>query len=348
MTIAVNTKPCNGCDESNPELFSNLTQVDVNFSEFYCIGKPDKINEHFTVHLTKLTYLPKVADPRRDWVASVAVPAFVSHKKSGRTVTSFATVGTGSGLDAIGALEVFDLEKLAITDLHPAVVQAAAENIRAATAGQPRLQNVVDTLVSSPGDLLSPLADRKGEFDLIYENLPNIPLDPAARALFSGQTSSTYVAERHEKIVDVADESLLALHWLCMVQAKDLLAPGGSILSSMGGRVDISSMISMCRSAGYNPEVLIYTWKVQSEPEEVIGGYRTHQEKGHRLFYFYPADVLEEAFKGRSPAMTTAEALELEGELEPHRMDAVAAYTAHTSGRITVAHTVVVMRNTME
>ena len=100
------------------------------------------------------------------------------------------------------------------------------------------------------------------------------------RKLFSGQTSSTYVPERHEKIVDIADNNLLALHWLAIVQARGILAPGGAIISSMGGRVPIKSMLTMSESAGFNPDVLIYTWKIQSEPEEVIGGYKRNQEDG--------------------------------------------------------------------
>jgi hypothetical protein len=91
------------------------------------------------------------------------------------------------------------------------------------------------------------------------------------------------VGERHEKIPAIAHDSLLALHWLALVQAKNLLAPGGVMLSSMGGRVPLVAMLEMARSAGYCAQVLTYTWKIQSEPEEVIGGYKKNQEDGHRL-----------------------------------------------------------------
>ncbi|KAF9037795.1 hypothetical protein BDZ89DRAFT_430879 [Hymenopellis radicata] len=345
MTIPTHTH--HDVDESNTELYSNLTEVDVNFSKFYCIGSAKKVNEDFTVKLTKLTYLPKVAEPRRDWVASVAVPSFIAHRDSGNKVTKFATIGTGSGLDAVGALEVFPLEQLAMTDLHPAVVQAAAGNVFAATEGQPALAKVVNSMIALPGDLCTPLQVKPISFDLIYENLPNIPLDTKMRKLFSGQTSSTYVPERHEKVVNIANDSLLALHWLCMVQARELLALQGAIISSMGGRVPISNMITMSESAGYNPDVLTYTWKIQSEPEEVIGGYKRNQEEGMGPFYFYPADVLEETFKDRSPAMSTKEALQLEEALLPYRLDAVEAYNKHKTGELVVAHTVVCLRSKM-
>jgi methylase of polypeptide subunit release factors len=108
-----------------------------------------------------------VDEPRRDWVARVAVPAFMAHREDS-AVSRFATIGTGSGLDAIAALDIFELESLAITDLHPVVVQTAASNIRAATVGCTSLTKAVESLVARSGDLLTPLEDHEGKFDLIY------------------------------------------------------------------------------------------------------------------------------------------------------------------------------------
>ena len=84
--------------------------------------------------------------------------------------------------------------------------------------------------------------------------------------------------ERHEKIPAIAHDSLLALHWLALIQAKKLLAPGGAVISSMGGRVPLVTMLEMARSAAFVAQVLTYTWKIQSEPEEVIGGYKINQK----------------------------------------------------------------------
>lgn len=187
------------------------------------------------------------------------------------------------------------------------------------------------------------------------------------RALHSGQTSSTYVPQRVEKIAPVAHDSLLALHWLALIQARELLSPKGSILSSMGGRVPLIAMYEMARSAGYSAEVLVYTWKIQSEPEEVIGGYMRNQEEGlgpvsHHprtivqvsslsdlylcpQFYFYPAAILESVFSTSSPAEAGSKAAWLEQELAVHRLDAVKAYEAHKAG-VVIGHTVAVIRST--
>ncbi|KAF8882674.1 hypothetical protein BD779DRAFT_1472809 [Infundibulicybe gibba] len=328
---------------TNPELFSGLTEVDVNFEKFFLIGRPKKISADFTIRLTEYTYLPKIAEPRRDWVASVAVPAFIAHG-SRNTVHKFATIGTGGGLDAVAALEIFDLEKLAITDLHPTVVAAAAHNIRAAAGSNAALFNTVQNLIAIPGDICTPLAGEVGQFDLIYENLPNIPID-AGHILDSGQTSSTYVPTRTEAIPSVATNNLLALHWLALEQAKHILSPTGAIISSMGARVPISSLVSMARSAGFNAHVLIYTWKIQSEPEEVIGGYKRSQEAGLGPFYFYPASVLESTFESLSPMAAGLNAVDIEHQISPHRLNAIEAYNAYKAGTI-VAHTVAVIRST--
>ena len=60
----------------------------------------------------------------------------------------------------------------------------------------------------------------------------------------------------------------------------NLLAPGGALLSSMGGRVPTSAMLALADSAGYEARILTLSWKEQSEPEAVIGGYAEHQEQG--------------------------------------------------------------------
>ena len=66
------------------------------------------------------------------------------------------------------------------------------------------------------------------------------------------------------------------------MQAKTLLAPSGAVLSSIGGRVPLAAMLEMARSAGYVAQVLTYTWKIESEPEEAIGGYKKNQADGAR------------------------------------------------------------------
>ncbi|KAJ7771704.1 hypothetical protein B0H16DRAFT_1514425 [Mycena metata] len=321
------------------ELFSALTEVEVDFEKFFCIGKPRKVLSHFTIKLTELTYLPKIDNPRRDWVASVAVPAFLAHRAQNE-VKAFATVGTGGGLDAIAAMDIFNPECIAMTDLHQPVVDAAAENFRIATAGLS-----CANFIAAAGDILAPLANKNCKFDLIYENLPNIPLDDA-HEIDAGQTSSTYVPHRSEDIPAIATNNLLALHFLALRQAKSLLSDTGAIISSIGGRVEIAILLKMASEAGYRAEILTYTWKIQSEPEEVIGGYKKNQEDGLGPFYFYPVAILEKTFGNLDPAAAGRRAEEIEGLLRPHAVDALTALELHRNG-LEIGHTVAIVRSTL-
>ncbi|KAJ7871413.1 hypothetical protein B0H14DRAFT_2345199 [Mycena olivaceomarginata] len=311
-------------------------EVDVDFEHFFLIGKPRRIPPRFTIELTEHTYLPKIDNPRRDWVSSVAVPAFLAYRAQNQ-VRTFATIGTGAGLDAIGACDIFDLDQIAVTDIHEGVVDAARRNICKATAG------IGVHLVAATGDLLCPLADHSGTYDLIYENLPNIPMRPDC-AIDDGQTSATYVPGRTEEIPLVATANLLALHFLALCQAKPLLSPNGAVLSSIGGRVCIDILLEMAVEAGYSAKILTYTWKIQSEPEEVIGGYKKNQEDGLGPFYFYPVSVLEKNFGCMTPAEAGSKAKQIEATLYQHRADAAVAYDLHANGLI-MGHTVVIVQS---
>lgn len=316
----------------------------VDYKSYYRSANPaTKLPASFEIEIDDSTYLPKVDDPTADWVSMVATPAFRAYSVlRPNQVKKFATVGTGSGLDAIIASEVYDLEHLAITDLHPKVLGTAARNVVSVLGAS---KGVGNTIVSAAyGDLLTPIAGTGIQFDLIYENLPNIPIEATEDEITEGQTSATYVEERKEPLPAVAQKNLLALHYLAIKQGVTMLAPGGHILSSMGGRLAVKDIVDMALAAGVHAEVHTYTWKEQSEPEDVIGGYVHHQKKGLGPFHWYPVEVLKEVFYGVSAAEAGAQAYEIEAKLAPHKLDAVAAYDAYKQGK-SVGHTVVVIRS---
>ena len=214
----------------------------------------------------------------------------------------FATCGTGSGTDVIAALDTFpQLLGVAMTDLHDAVVKAAKSNVLSATEkADERVRSVALEAVAVAGDVLLPLKGQE-PFDLIYEsvgpvfsptcadrtcyrNLPNIPLAVSTTGdLCSGQTSSTYVGDRTaDNIPGFVSAAFLDLHYVCLIEARvfGLLSRSGTILSSMGGRVSLETMFKMADAAQYTGRVLSLSWKKQSEPEAVIGGYAEHEKKG--------------------------------------------------------------------
>lgn len=319
--------------------------ISVDTKRFFDLESPQRIRRNLSIGLSEHCYLPKADDPRSDWVASVAYPAFVAIRQmdiGSSNVGRFATVGTGAGLDALAAIEVFGCREVVVTDLHEDVVKTAAQNVT---------RNLLDrapsvSIRALTGDLLMPLKQIPGRFDLIYENLPNIPFHQDGD-LQHDQTSSSFIESRLEDIPNFVQSNLLTLHYLAISQAKRHLTANGMMLSSIGARIPLNILLRAADEAGYQGNILLYTWKVQSEPEDVIGGYAAWQRRGLGPFHFYPVDILDETFSSIDMVAAGDQALEIERALLPHRLDAIAAYEAHRQGH-RLGHTVAVVMSRFE
>ncbi|KAH7024722.1 uncharacterized protein B0I36DRAFT_295397 [Microdochium trichocladiopsis] len=332
-------------------MHTDIRTLDVNLERFFGT-KPTRVDDAFAISLAEQSYLPKVDDPRADWVVVAAFNAFQAFQQGqlGK-VERFATIGTGSGTDVVAALETFpQLKFAAMTDLHQSVVDVAKHNVVSATQGSaPVVRRVAERIFAADGDLLQPL-EGQAAFDLIYENLPNIPLSTSSSTtdtlVREGQTSSTFVGDRSADGVPAhVSAAMLDLHYLCLRQArvKQLVNPKtGVILSSIGGRVPVQAMLDMARAAGYTARVVSLAWKVQSEPHTVIGEYAESQKSGLGTYYFYPTSALASVFNHLSPATAALHSDWIEQQLLPHRLDAVTAYRQHCEG-IEIGHTVVVI-----
>lgn len=253
----------------------------------------------------------------------------------------FCSIGTGSGVDALSVIETFDPELLTVTDLHEDVVQKAVSNIEGNLIEgiAPRVRGLV-------GDLATPLLGGDHEFDLIYENLPNIPL-PAEVDLLGGQTSSSFVdSSTLGNMPDSVRTNLLELHYALLTQAKGILAADGRVLCSIGARVQLAEILKMVKQAGLDPEITTYTWKIQTEAEEVLGGYADQERRGAGPFHFYPIRALEETFASIPTDQAAAHALEIERRLEPSTIDVEAAMRLTRGGK-PVGHTVAVIEATL-
>jgi len=314
---------------------TELAEVMVSPADFFEIAETTRIRSSIGLKLSDHSYLPKADEPRADWVASVAVPAFKALAHMGVLAPRFATVGTGAGLDVLAAVEILKSNVVGFTDLHDDVLTHARENIQ---------NNLVDQnvdLVGGAGDILTPLAGKLSNVDVIYENLPNIPMLESTD-LAEGQASSTFVAERSEAIPRLAEKNLVTLHYLALRQARQVLRVGGRVLSSIGGRIPLSEILSLSGSAGYNGSILTYTWKVQSEPHDVVGGFAKWEREGKGPFHFYPVSILRDTFKEISPAEAGARALEIEETLKPYEISAADALALVEQGE-KVGHTVAIL-----
>jgi methylase of polypeptide subunit release factors len=195
-------------------------------------------------------------------------------------------VGTGNGLDALGAIEIFDLRSLAVTDLFEASLACARENVLDHLNEEAELQ-----LGFHAGDLLS-CVPAGARFDLVYENLPNLPAT-AEIQLEHGTHSGRFFDATARVVPEPFSSHLLALHYLCLRQSWPHVTPGGGVLTAIGGRIPDDVALALHRACGYAPELVAFDVKPQIEPELVLPAYRRAEHEQGLEFTFYAPEATE-------------------------------------------------------
>lgn len=303
---------------------------------------PKQVQDYLSVAVTDHAYLPKTEDITSDWVAYIAAPAFKLIRENLRhDVEAFASIGTGSGIDVLTGIELLGAKRVGFTDLQKSVVDAAAENIRKNLKNADSIE-----LEFGAGDLLQPLENGKHRYDVIYENLPNVPLTDNTK-IEDKRNSGHYLEKRVEVIPEFVHEQMLDLHYLALKQARDYLAEKGAVYSTLGGRVPLSAFIKLGELAGLSSEIFTYSWKVQAEPEDVISGYAAQEKAGLGPFRFYRASDLQKAFADISVKESGKNAFEIEKSLESSKLTAKEAYEAFLKGEV-IGHTVAVLKSSVK
>jgi hypothetical protein len=123
-----------------------------------------------------------------------------------------------------------------------------------------------------------------------------------------------------------------------------VLAPGGTVISTLGARLPLQIIAEMSRAAGFAPSFLTYGWKAQADAEDVIGAYAQWQQRGFGPFHFYRAEQLEAAFASLDPERAGHDAFAIEKTLTAGRLDALSAWDAFRDG-VRIGHTVVVLQS---
>ena len=294
-------------------------------------GATKRIKDYLSIEVAK-----------SDWVAYIAAPAFkLIREKLGHDIDSFVSIGTGSGIDVLTGIELLGAKRVGFTDLQRSVVAAAAQNVRSNIKETSKIE-----FEFGDGDLLQPLQNGKRNYDVIYENLPNVPLASNTK-IEDKRNSGHYLEKREEAIPEFVHEQMLDLHYLALKQARDYLAENGAVYSTLGGRVPLSAFIKLGELAGFHSEIFTYSWKVQAEPEDVISGYAAQEKAGLGPFRFYRAEDLQKAFANVSVKDSGSRAFEIEKSLDSVKLTATAAYEAFKKGEV-IGHTVAVLKSSVE
>jgi hypothetical protein len=328
---------------AHPNLVEPTSAINVDTEAYLALKNPTRIKKQLSITLSDHSYQPRIDDLESDWVAHVSAPAFkvLRQQRGGAAFDSFCSIGTGSGLDVLSAVEILGATRVGLTDVHEDVVATAAANV---AHNQSPLHPLI--IESGFGDLLAPLRPYGARYAVIYENLPNVPLQ-SSEEVAAERNSSTYVPPRTESLPELVRQQMLDLHYLALLQARDFLLPGGSVLSCLGARVPLSIFLSLAELAGYAPSFLTYSWKVQGDPEEVIRSHAESQKNGFGPFYFYRAEVLQKTFAQVDLTESGKNALEIERDLLPQRLEAASAYEAFKNGE-RIGHTVAFLQSELK
>ena len=312
-----------------------IKQTDV--SNLFCTAG---IKAHVVIGVTKNTYEVDPLHPEDNWL----YPAFKGFeqlyqklKKEKKANKIFVTIGTGQGLDAIGAYYILNPTKIIMTDIHPKVIPIAKQNF---------LQNIGERGVlkgALVGNLCAPLKSMGIVADIIYGNLPNIPFDGISSAL-DGQLTSTFFDQKKIRVCsNKLEQYLLGLQNDFLHDAYDCLTPGGSIVINLGARVPVGLVEKMFKNAGYEYQELYSMLKVQTQPEWVLGGYTRAEEKYNVLFDFYMFDeakkTIDKYLGNRSISVEQLKQL-----LKPFRISAAQGLKRFTYNNERIGHIVQVIR----
>ncbi|MBI5798595.1 MAG: hypothetical protein HZB10_01545 [Candidatus Yonathbacteria bacterium] len=309
-------------------------QQDVS-SLFRCVG----LNVRSKITTTEHTYEIDARHPRDNWL----YPAFRAFQilqkqlqKEGRRVRAFTTIGTGQGVDAIGAYFIFRPRQIILIDIHPNVIVTAEENVLDNTASTVRIS-------AYTGNLCQPLRDHALRPDLIYAKLPNIPFDGSG-SLYSGQLTATFFSQEWiAKSSRVIEQYLLGQQQAVIREASACLASGGSLVLNLGARVPIVLVQQMFTNARLKYQELYTMFKIQSQPEWVLGGYARAEKRYGVTFDFYRFDAAKQQL-GSILAKENLTAEQLKKLLKPFHLSATDALKQLVYQRERIGHLVQVIR----
>ena len=234
------------------------------------------------VEMNDNTYDFDPDNPKDSWLYT-ALLGFLKLKQQGFRANSFATIGTGSGIDSVGVFEIFKPSKIYQVDIHPNVPELADKNAKAIIKSGAEVETFW-------GDLCTPLVERNIKVDLVYANIPNVPSDDQVLDKKVSASQFKVSGRDVESCPEIFQKWLLVLQYLFLRQAKQILNPSGVVVDAIGARVPYEFLELLYTLNGYAVQELVSVYKIQSEPEDAVPGYAKHEKEHGLEFDFYDHD----------------------------------------------------------
>ncbi len=189
------------------------------------------------------------------------------------------------------------------------------------------------------GNLCEPLIEGDIKADLIYANLPNIPLDGSGSAMGGQLTSTFFDVNWIEKCPRNLEQYLLGLQNAFLQSAYGSLSPNGSVIVNLGGRVPVEIIKNMFLNNGFEYQELFSMFKIQTQPEWVLGGYARAEEKYKVVFDFYRYDLAFQKLRKQLENKNIL-SIELKKILKPFRVSATEGLKKFVYDKERIGHVV--------
>jgi methylase of polypeptide subunit release factors len=309
--------------------------------------KEDKLNRQILVATNENMYTLKEKE-EENWLY---YSFFAFHElsqalsKNRNKIKSFVSIGTGNGVDAIGAAIIFKgLKKVIITDINQNALSLSKRNIllnSSAYSCYPRVY-------SFRSNLCDELIKRRVKVDLVYGNLPNVP---SSENLSIGIRSASFYKQdtTKNKINPVFNKYLLEMQSLFLRSAKEVLHKGGMVIPIIGGRVPYRLFQKMFEEEGYSFEEICSGFKLQTEIPEMLPAYEEYEDKNEVCFDFYLYNECKELLRENGISNPTANIKgdELKEILKEFKVSAHKALQLSKSG-VEIGHTCHVFKGVKE
>jgi SAM-dependent methyltransferase len=269
------------------------------------------------LEVTDETYSLKLR-PEENWVwFAFRSFARVADSRPG-LIKTFASIGCGVGIDAIGAAKIFPgLRHIVVADIDRDTVELACRNVRRNISESIR----VDCLV---GDVCYPLVDKDLAADVIYANLPTLPVPGGLGCAVDHR--SFYDASKDENVPKIIAAYFLSLQVDLLLSARRVLTNDGCIILMLGGRFPKEALVELGAFTGFQFEELVSCLKPQSEVELALSTYSALE--GDVEFDFYIYNQVSERLANSTGAADS----DLKELLRPYRVSATEAYSAYRMG----------------
>jgi methylase of polypeptide subunit release factors len=264
-------------------------------------------------------------------------------RQEGKKAETVAIVGIGSGVEGIAAAHVFkdEIKRLIITDVDEGISEGAMHNLRNAVPDK-NLE-----MISLVGSFCEPIEKAGCKVDFVHGNIPNLPAT-GLEDLSRGAEKGTFLLSATYEGYHPPREFLgwaLGAQFAYLKSAKKVLAPGGSVVTELGGRVPLGMFEKLFDSCGLGLQEVIVGFKEQTEALIDFEGYHRLEMEFGTSFEFYLYDesraLLEKnGIENPSFKITASEMKKL---LEPYKISAGDAVAMHHKN-IPVGHPVLLLR----